>query len=144
MLEPKEKWPEASPPEIYITHKCNPAIAKSDTGKILEAMAKTKFHVAFGYILDETTQFADVVLPENGDLEGLQLFRVEGVKTREHFWEHVGMALRQPVVDPPFNTKDITDICTELADRIGILREYNGAINGGACSSPGRATLRCR
>ncbi|MDP2646806.1 MAG: molybdopterin-dependent oxidoreductase [Desulfobacterales bacterium] len=131
MLEPKEKWPQASPPAIYITHKCNPAVAQSDTGKILEVLAQMEFHVAFGYTLDETTHFADVVLPENGDLEGLQLFRVGGVKTREHFWEHVGMALRQPVVDPPFNTRDITDICTELADRIGILKEYNVAINTG-------------
>src|SRR3972149_889829 len=124
MREPKENWPAAGTAEILITHKCNPAIAQSDTGLILEQMAKIKFHLSFAYTLDETTHFADIVLPENGDLEGMQLFRVGGVKTRENFWEHVGMALRQPVVKPPFNTRDITDICTELAARIGLLKEY--------------------
>ncbi len=41
------------------------------------------------------------------------------------------MALRQPVVKPPLNTRDITDICTELAERIGLLKEYNEALNAG-------------
>lgn len=33
--------------------------------------------------------------------------------------------------EPPYNTMDITDICTELAARAGLLREYNEAINAG-------------
>jgi phenylacetyl-CoA:acceptor oxidoreductase len=37
--------------------------------------------------------------------------------------------LRQPVVEPVHNTRDISDIATELADRIGILSEYNKAVN---------------
>jgi len=56
-----------------------------------------------------------------------------GDKKSARGWYSSGYHLRQPVVKPPLNTRDITDIFTELAERTGILREYNQAINNGAC-----------
>ena len=131
LINPQEGWPASPPPDVWITHKTNPAVSQSDTGTVLAAMAKIPFHVAFAYTLDETTDFADVVLPENGDLEGLQLFRVGGVRYLENFWEEAGIAIRQPVVEPVHDTRDISDIFTELADRLGLLDRYNEAINEG-------------
>ena len=36
----------------------------------------------------------------------------------------MGFALRQPVTAPPYDTRDITDIATELAKRCGLSKEY--------------------
>ncbi|MDP2644496.1 MAG: molybdopterin-dependent oxidoreductase [Desulfobacterales bacterium] len=126
-----EGWPNSDPPEIWFTFKTNPAVSQSDTDRILAGMARIPFHVAFAYVLDETSSFADVVLPECGDLESLQLFRVGGVRYLENFWEKAGVAIRQPVVAPVNNTRDISDIFTELAARTGLLEPYNEAINAG-------------
>jgi phenylacetyl-CoA:acceptor oxidoreductase len=82
--------------------------------------------------VDETNWFADLLLPESTDLESLQLYRIGGTKYIEQYWEHSGFALRQPVTAPPFNTRDLTDIATELAVRTGLLKGYNEAINRGA------------
>jgi phenylacetyl-CoA:acceptor oxidoreductase len=41
------------------------------------------------------------------------------------------VALRQPVVDSPFQTKDMTDVGAELARRLGLLDRFNEALNRG-------------
>jgi phenylacetyl-CoA:acceptor oxidoreductase len=97
-------------------------------------MALIPFQVSFAYTEDETTDFADIVLPEHGDLEALQLFRVGGVRYLQHFWQKSGVAIRQPVVKPLGNTMDISDIFTELAVRTGLLGGYNEVLNGGICA----------
>jgi phenylacetyl-CoA:acceptor oxidoreductase len=63
-----------------------------------DKIARFPFVVAFAYTRDETNHFADVLLPDATDLEGLQLLRIGGTKYVEQFWEHEGFALRQPVV----------------------------------------------
>jgi phenylacetyl-CoA:acceptor oxidoreductase len=97
-----------------------------------ERIAEFPFTVAFAYTLDETNYMADVLLPDATDLESLQLMRVGTTKTVEQFWKHQGWAIRQPVGDKVVDCRDMTDISTELARRVGILEEYNEAINGGA------------
>ena len=49
---------------------------------------------------DETNHFADILLPDAGDLESLQLIRIGGSKYIEQFWDHEGFALRQPAIAP--------------------------------------------
>ena len=61
---------------------------------------------------------------EATDLESLQLYRIGGTKYIEQYWRHTGWAIRQPVVTPPYDTRDLTDIATELAARVGILDRY--------------------
>jgi anaerobic selenocysteine-containing dehydrogenase len=75
---------------------------------------------------------ADVLLPECTDIESTQLIRIGGSKFIEQFWDHEGFALRQPAVKPAGQTRDFTDIATELAVRAGLLEKYNEAINRGA------------
>jgi len=73
-----------------------------------------------------------VLLPDCTDLEGLQLLRIGGTKYMEQFWDHQGFALRDPAVPPQGEAKDFTWIATELSRRVGLLAEYNQAINKGA------------
>ncbi len=107
-----------------------------DTPQVAEAVAKFPFVVAFTYTRDETNHFADILLPDCTDLEGLQMLRIGGTKYVEQFWDHQGFALRQPVVPTQGDTRDFTWISTELARRAGILEPYNKAINRGAAGVP--------
>lgn len=131
MKHPPENWPAPTPPDVWMIYRTNPMISHWDTNLLAECLKDFPFIAAFAYTHDETNWFADVLLPDNTDLEGIQLYRVGGTSYQEQFWEYVGVAIRQPVAEPPFNTMDLTDIATELADRTGLLREYNTAINRG-------------
>jgi len=124
-------WPEPTPPDVWISYRTNPVISHWDSTRVGEALARFPFHVSFAYTLDETNWYADVLLPDSTDLEGLQLYRAGGTKYTEQYWEHTGWVLRQPAGDPPYDTRDFTDVATELAARTGLLRQYVEAVNGG-------------
>ncbi len=94
---------------------------------IRKGFEKIPFTVNFAYTMNESNWYADLLLPESIDIESLQLAAApSGYKGA---WEYGGWAIRQPVVKPLFNTRDITDIYTELAERMGMLEAYNNNIN---------------
>ena len=128
-----ESWARPSPPEVWIVYRCNPLISNSDTGRLAETIARFPFQVSFAYTHDETSHFADILLPDCTDLESTQLLRIGGTESFEQFWETEGWALRQPVVKPCGDARDFDWIATELAKRVGLLHELNAAINSGAC-----------
>jgi len=127
-----ENWPKVSAPDLWFCYRTNPSISFWDTKAIVERIAEFPFIVAFAYTHDETNHMADILLPERTDIESTQLIRVGGTKFMEQFWDHEGFALRQPAIEPRGETRDFTDIATELAARTGLLTEYNDAINRGA------------
>jgi phenylacetyl-CoA:acceptor oxidoreductase len=131
-----EHWPEVTAPELWFVYRTNPAISFWDTTALTRRIAEFPFTVAFAYTVDETNWMADVLLPEATDLESLQLIRIGGTKFIEQFWDHEGFALRQPAVKPQGETRDFTDLATELAARTGLLEKYNRAINRGAACAP--------
>jgi phenylacetyl-CoA:acceptor oxidoreductase len=130
--DPPERWPAPTLPEVWIVYRTNPAISNWDTGRIERDLERFPYVAAFAYTQDETNWYADLLLPDATDLESTQLYRVGGTKYIEQFWEHSGWALRQPVVASPVDARDLTDVATELAARIGLLDEYLAALNRGA------------
>ncbi|MCL4744634.1 MAG: molybdopterin-dependent oxidoreductase [Burkholderiaceae bacterium] len=128
--------PKVTLPEVWFVYRTNPAISFWDTGAITESIARFPFVVAFAYTRDETNHMADVLLPDCVDLESLQLIRIGGSKYVEQFWDREGFALRQPAVAPRGESRDFTDIATELAARTGLLEKYNASINKGAAGAP--------
>ncbi|AVR88225.1 molybdopterin-dependent oxidoreductase [Thauera aromatica] len=131
-----ENFPEPTQPDVWFFYRTNPVISFWDTPQVAEAVSKFPFVVAFTYTRDETNHFADVLLPDCTDLEGLQLIRIGGTKYVEQFWDKQGFALRQPAVVPQGETRDFTWIASELARRAGIQEPYNKAINRGAAGVP--------
>ncbi len=128
--------PRVTYPELWFVYRTNPAISFWDTRQLAERMAEFPFVVALAYTRDETNHFADILLPDQMDLESLQLIYIGGSKYIEQFWKHEGYALRQPVVTPRVDAKDFTDIATELARRTGLLERYNASINRGTAGVP--------
>jgi phenylacetyl-CoA:acceptor oxidoreductase len=134
--EPPDNLPRATFPEFAFVYRTNPVISFWETGKLADVMARFPFMVAFAITEDETNHFADILLPDRTDLEGLQMIRIGGTKFQEQYWDCQGFALRQPSVAPRGETRDFTDIATELAQRTGLLEKYNAAINRGAAGVP--------
>jgi phenylacetyl-CoA:acceptor oxidoreductase len=130
--ETPEGLPRVTVPDVWFVYRTNPGISFWDTQTLGEKMARFPFMVAFAYTRDETNHYADILLPDATDLEGLQLWRVGGTKYQESFWDHQGFALRQPVVAPSGQARDFTDVATELARLAGVSEKYVAAINKGA------------
>ncbi len=123
--------PRTTFPEMILLYRANPSISMYFTKIIQDRLANLPFLVCIGYTHDETNHFADMILPDHTDLEGLQLFRIGPSVHSEAFWSGYGFALRQPAVEPVVNSIDLTDFSTKLAARVGILDGYNDAINAG-------------
>lgn len=132
MKKPPNNWPRPTPPDVWIVYRSNPIISLWDSGAVVGMLTNFPFVVAFAYTPDETNWYADVLLPEATDLESLQLYRIGGTKYVEQFWHYTGFALRQPVIELPYDARDLTDIATELARRTGLLNEYITALNRGS------------
>jgi phenylacetyl-CoA:acceptor oxidoreductase len=134
-----ETWSRPDPPDVWLLYRCNPLISNAETERLADTIASFPFQASFAYTLDETSHFADLLLPDCTDLESLQLIRVGGTESFEQFWESEGWVLRQPVIEPRGEARCFDWIATELAKRLGILREFNQAINAGACGLPLKA-----
>ncbi|MBI3914698.1 MAG: molybdopterin-dependent oxidoreductase [Chloroflexi bacterium] len=131
MKNPPDNWPRPTTPDVWITYRTNPAISHWDSDTVSEMMATFPFIVSLAYTVDETNWNADVLLPEATDLESYQLYRIGGTKYIEQYWKHQGFAIRQPAVKLPVDARDLCDIATELAKRLGMLNEYIAALNKG-------------
>jgi len=127
LIDPPPNFPVPPPPEMHLKWRDNPPASVGDPNLVLEALSKIPFTVSLGYVQDESTELADIVLPDHTELERFELIR--GVWHSATSTRFAGFMLRQPVVEPVHNTRDISDILTELADRMGILSEYNKAAN---------------
>ena len=128
-------WPQQTKPEMWINYRTNPAISSWNAPEVADRIAEFPFTVSFAYTRDETNHMADIVLPDCTDLESLQLIQIGSTKFTEQYWKHQGWAIRQPAVEPQVDAMDFTDIATALAERVGILEDYNRAINRGAAGA---------
>jgi phenylacetyl-CoA:acceptor oxidoreductase len=129
---PPDNWPAPTYPDVWFLYRSNPSISFFDTDELAESVAQMPFIVAFAYTPDESNHMADILLPDATDLESMQLIRMGGTKFVEQLWQHQGVVLRQPAVEPCGEARDFTWIATELARRTGLLEGYNSAINRGA------------
>ncbi|MDO8691536.1 MAG: molybdopterin-dependent oxidoreductase [Dehalococcoidia bacterium] len=116
--------------EMIINHGGN-SVMSVGNAKIHEDFLKSvPFFVSLDIILNETTDFADIVLPDTGYLE-----RLDPTPNYPFIFNHPagmgdwGWAIRQPVVDHPPQRRNMADVMLELAHRIGITDAMNIALN---------------
>ena len=129
-VNPRPDFPVPQP-LMLLKYRSNPMLGLGDPAIIEKALLKIPFIVSFSHVIDETAHFADIILPENTDLETSDIAKPVALHLRADSMkpEYEGWACRQRVHEPMFNTREMADILTDLADRMGILAAYNSTIN---------------
>lgn len=117
-----EQWGFDFQPEALIIEHSNPMWNLSATNKVVDVFKKLNFIVAIDIVLNESTDWADIVLPDLSYLESDLLVCIEPPMVTGHVY-------RRPVIKPLYDGRDATDILTDLADRIGFLPNWNGLLN---------------
>ena len=99
--------------QLLFVAEANPAYAQPDSAAVKEALGKIPLIVSFSSYLDETTEMADLILPNHTYLERYQDVPVAAGYPRPL------INLAQPVVDPLFNTMHTGDVIILLAGALG-------------------------
>lgn len=106
-------------PEVMVIYHSNPLWNITETEKVEKLFRMMDFIVAIDIVVNESTEWADIILPDHSYLESTMLTWCEAP-------EVCGHALRQPVVKPMYDTRDAHDILNEITERCGFLKEWNG------------------
>ena len=109
-------------PEAMLIYHSNPWWNLPETDKIEQIFQQMKFVVAIEIQETESTQWADVFLPDQTFLESTLLNCLEPPAVTGH-------SLRQPVVKPLGDTRDAYEILTELSERMGFRDNWNDLLN---------------
>lgn len=109
-------------PKVLLHGRTNLMMNSHSAAAMAAALKSIPFQVSFADGIDETVEFADIVLPDSHDYERWDLFPANDPYAfitpgpGEWFW-----LMRQPVVPSPGEARPWTDVYLELADRLGIL-----------------------
>ena len=88
----------------------NPILALPDRGRTLEAFGKMDFITTVDIIMNDTSWFSDVILPEASYLERYDPLNIVGDKA----------FIRQPVIEPQGDGKSALWIYKQLGERFGL------------------------
>jgi anaerobic selenocysteine-containing dehydrogenase len=101
------------PVKALFTYYTNPLFSTPDVGRFHRAIQKVPFIVSFSPFMDETSEQADLILPDHTYLERWH----DDVIYPSLGYPVVG--LRQPVVKPLYDTRNTGDVLIQIARGIG-------------------------
>jgi anaerobic selenocysteine-containing dehydrogenase len=101
------------PVTALILYRSNPVFSKPEGARWIQAINKVPFVISCSPLPDESTLWADLVLPDHTYLE-----RWEIVEPTPSSGRPV-VSFRQPVVPPRHNTRATADVVIQLAKAIG-------------------------
>lgn len=104
---------EAGRIQTLIVSGSNPVFTVPRAAKVADALAKIPFIASFSSYIDETTAYADIILPPHHPLEDW------GDEFSEPGAGFAPATVMQPVVSPLYNTKGLGDIFITLAKAVG-------------------------
>ncbi|MEW6262290.1 MAG: molybdopterin-dependent oxidoreductase [Thermodesulfobacteriota bacterium] len=117
-------------PSVMIHCRSNMVVSNNDPKFQAEMLKKLDFMVSFNVKMDETSEFADLVLPETHDFEKYWFFPANQPagfqKPGLGDWYYQTV---RPVVAPPPGVRNWIDVMMEIAERLGILSELNAELN---------------
>jgi len=99
--------------EVLFLYQTNPVFYSIDPEVLTRALINIPFIVSFSPFMDETSQLADLILPDHTYLEKWQddpIYNLKGYPI---------IGLRKPVVDPIYNTRHTGDVLIQLAQSLG-------------------------
>jgi anaerobic selenocysteine-containing dehydrogenase len=101
------------PANAILLYQANPLFCSPDPDRFYRAFQKVPLIVSFSPFMDDSTSFADLVLPDHVYLEKW----VSDVLLPSLGYPVLGLG--QPVVQPLYDTKDTGDVLIELARELG-------------------------
>lgn len=126
-----EKFDIPYRPEVLINFGANLLMSMGTRETVAKSLESYKFIVSFDLFLTETSNFADIVLPDCDYLQSL-----DSRSSFPFIFGHpAGMGewcwgIRQPVTDPRGEQRRFADVLLEIAERVGFAPDMNAAING--------------
>jgi len=101
------------PVSVLFIYKGNPLFQTLNHHEFAEALKKIPLVVSFDSCINETSEYADLILPDHTSLEKWDAFsNVPSVG-----FTHVG--IQQPVINPLYDTKNTADVILKLSSMIG-------------------------
>jgi molybdopterin-containing oxidoreductase family molybdopterin binding subunit len=123
------QFPLPYKPEALIVCRRNLLMNNTNPQAIAEMLKQIPFIATFSTHLDETAEFADLVLPEAYYLERFDLFPNRPSHTMSPATGYFYWGLRQPVVKPLGQARRWIDVMLEIADRLGFLGDVYKMFN---------------
>jgi len=103
---------EGYPVDLLFLYDANPVFEVPGGARFIEAFDKVPLVVSFSSFMDESAQYADLVLPEPTFLERYEDHFIEGLG-------YPGVGLRQPVIPPRHDTLNVSDFFLRVASKLG-------------------------
>jgi len=103
---------EGYPLDMLFLYDANPVFEAPGGAKFVQAFEKIPFIVSFSTFMDESAELADLVLPEPTFLERWGDDYIEG-------FGYPGIALRQPAIEPLYDTMNTCDFLLKVAETMG-------------------------
>ena len=122
LAEPEKYGLEFKPNHLLLYHSNTVWSMPGNVEKWHEILRSMDFIWAIDLFHNETSTFADIILPDQTYLESWALLMCEPPATE-------GLNFRQPVVEPLGETRCGFDILGQVAERIGKLAEQNDVYN---------------
>ena len=101
------------PVDTLMIYHTNPLFNRVDSASFKKAFANIPFIVNFTPFIDETALYCDLILPDSNFMERWESTSVASSLGRAAF------GVRQPVVDPLYNTLNTGDLIIRLAEEMG-------------------------
>ncbi|MCX6024081.1 MAG: molybdopterin-dependent oxidoreductase [Chloroflexi bacterium] len=105
---------QASEVKVVMVRGVNPAYSVPNALDFRTALAKAPYLVSFSSFIDETTQMADLILPDSHFLERW------GSTVPAAGPGYPTLTLMQPVVKPLYDTRGSADVFLDLAKRLNV------------------------
>jgi anaerobic selenocysteine-containing dehydrogenase len=117
-------------PEMLINWGSNLIMSIANKDTLADSLKKYKFIVSFDLFLTETSDFADIVLPDCSYLQSMDSrSNFPTILSHPASMGDWTWAIRQPVLPPDGEQRPYQDVLIELADKAGFLPDMTAAFN---------------
>ncbi|MCP4210267.1 MAG: molybdopterin-dependent oxidoreductase [Halieaceae bacterium] len=98
--------------DTLLLYDANPVFETPGGARFVEAFQNIPSIVSFSSFIDETSEYADLILPQPSFLERWEDDHIEGLG-------YPGIAMRQPVIEPLYDTMNTGDVLLKVAQAMG-------------------------
>jgi anaerobic selenocysteine-containing dehydrogenase len=103
--------PDQPPYDMLMIHGFNPMF--EDSLFWLQKLSRIPFIVCFSSVMDETSELADLILPDHSYLESWGIRHLHAPNNEK------ALSLEQPVIEPQHNTRQSADVLLAVARELG-------------------------